>query len=122
MGLYTLSLTGSAALFKINPLEFWFLWYRPENGALQNFDMNFRITTFINLLQFGVTVGELGPVTYKSISNYFANPIAANIPFPLVATDIALSGGSYSDSFWQYKVINSLFPTFATSSWYNTKT
>ena len=82
LGLYTIVLTPTAELFNIHPIEAAIMFYRPENGSLlSHFDINFRLNTFVNFLRFFLQVQEKGAVTYKSISNYLANP-NVYVPYP----------------------------------------
>ncbi len=45
--IYKIKFTLKGDLLKFNPLEGWFIFYRPEQGALENFDLNVRLTSFL---------------------------------------------------------------------------
>lgn len=111
---YKINIIAYLEPFTIRPVEGWFLFYRPEQGHLETFDVNFRLTSFLNMAKTYVKVTESGKVTMRSISKWLGDN--TYLPYPSVATDWgydALMSAQYTDQFYQYNFIDNIFPSFS---------
>ena len=72
-GWWSVRQTLTSELFKLHPLEFWMIWYRPSNDystAIDNFDLKIYFSSFFQMLNFYVTNQEQFKVCQKSVVDW----------------------------------------------------
>lgn len=119
LSFYKINIIGFLEPFTVRPVEGWLLFYRPEQGALQDFDIGLKLTSFFNMAKTYVKVQEQGKVTIKSISKYLLD--GTTLPYPTGLADFAynaLMSAQYLDQFYQYNFIDNIFPNFSASTYY----
>ena len=116
-GAYKFKLTPKFELINWRPLEAQLTWYRPEAGNLAaDFDVNLRLTSFLNLFSFLTDFQEQGKVTMGSFAEMLKGT-GSYSAFNNFGYN-AKQSESYADSFYQFAFVDYYFPDFAASRYY----
>lgn len=99
------------------------LWYRPEAGNIQNFDLGIKVSTNWQFMEFYLQVQEQGAIFYKSLIESNLNNKATNYAaYPSALADFDINNRYNAapnvDPFWQYNFVNVWFPNWANSAYY----